>query len=302
MLRILVFGAGSIGIFLGSKLYAAGHNVVLYGRRKLKSLIDPFLINGEVYKLPLRLYQLEPNDYNAIFVTTKLYDIKKVLEEIRKYHFNPQIIAFIQNGIVDKSFYEEFQEHPGFLTFTVFNGYNLTGNQILVTESNLGWQLENTQAGKKICELLILAGIKCNTAPNISQLRAQKLIINAALNALSAIEKKTIGDLILDKKLKEIIDGIIQESWEVLKDDYNLPSLESLRENISDFISQVREHYSSMYQDLISGRNTEIEFLNGFIVKLGKEKGVQTPFNQQVYLNFLLKQEVKAKEKRLIWR
>ena len=45
-----------------------------------------------------------------------------------------------------------------------------------------------------------------------------------------------------------------------------------------------------MYQDLISRRKTEIEFLNGLIIKLGKEKGIPTPYNQQVYLK-LLEQE-----------
>ena len=52
MLKILVFGSGSIGTFLGTKLYAAGHNVLLYGRRKLESLKEQILINGDVYQLP----------------------------------------------------------------------------------------------------------------------------------------------------------------------------------------------------------------------------------------------------------
>ncbi|MDJ0616534.1 MAG: 2-dehydropantoate 2-reductase [Calothrix sp. MO_192.B10] len=291
MLKILVFGAGSIGTFLGTKLYAAGHNVVLYGRRKLKSLQEQIFINGEVYQLPPRCYQLHPDDYNAIFITTKLYDVKSALEEIGKYHFNPQIIAFIQNGIVDNDFYGEFQNHPGFVAVSVFNGYNLTGNQIIVTKSNLGLQVEDNLTGQKICELLISAGIKCHTTPNISQMRARKLIFNAASNALSAIEKKTIGDLLVDSEIKDIVDGIIQESWAVLKDDYHLPSLASLQKEIYQLTSKVKNHYSSMYQDLISGRNTEIEFLNGFIINLGREKGIKTPYNEQVYLKILEQQD-----------
>ena len=287
MLKILIFGAGSMGTFLGTKLYAAGHNVILYGRRKLKNITDPILINGEVYKLPPRCYQLEPDEYNVIFITTKLYDIQNTLEQIRKYHLTAQIIAFIQNGIVDKNFYGEFKNHPGFVTVSVFNGYNLAENEIVVTESNLGLQVDDTLAGKKICELLISSGIKCHTTSNIAQMRAKKLIANAALNALSAIEKKKIGDLIIDKKLKEIVDGIIQESWLILRDDYDLPSLASLMKEIYQLIDKVKDHYTSMYQDLVSGRKTEIDFLNGFIINLGKEKGIQAPYNQQVYLKVI---------------
>lgn len=287
MFKILVWGAGYIGIFLGAKLYAMGHNVVLYGRRKLKNLINPILINGEVYQIPSRTYQLEIDNYNIILVTAKLYDVKSALEEIRKYQFHPQIIGFLQNGIVDQSFYEEFASHPGFITFSVFNGYNLAGNEILVRESELGLQVEDTWAGQRICEVLTAADIKCYTTSNMPQTRARKLVVNAALNALSAIERKTIGDLIKNRQLKAVIEGIVRESWEVLKDDYNLPSLTFLQKEIFSLSEQVKEHYSSMYQDLISGRKTEIEFINGTIIRLGKERGIPTPCNQQVYLKLL---------------
>jgi 2-dehydropantoate 2-reductase len=289
VLKILVVGAGSIGTFLGTQLYAAGHQVVLYGRRKLESLVDPIFINGQTYRLPPRCYQVQVDDYNAIFVTTKLYDIKNALAQLRKFHLNPQIIAFIQNGIVEPEFYEGWQNHPGFTTLSIFNGYHLAGNQILVRESHLGWQIENSPVGQKIAELLKEAGIQCTVSSNIVQMRAQKLIANAALNALSALEKKTIGELIADQNLKAIVDGIIQESWAVLQEDYSLPSLGEVQATIYGFIPQVWEHYSSMYQDLISGRKTEVDFLNGFIIKLGQEKGIPTPCNQQVYSKLLEK-------------
>jgi 2-dehydropantoate 2-reductase len=284
MVKILVFGAGSIGIFLGTKLYNAGHNVNLYGRRKLQSLTDPILINGEIYKLPPRLYQLKSDDYDVIFVTTKLYDIQKALQEIEQYNFNPQLIVFIQNGIVDPDFYGQFQTHPGLVTCSVFNGYNLSDNQLWVRESELGWQVENSSVGNKICKLFKTASINCNNTDDLANIRAKKLIVNSALNALSAIEKKTVGELIANQNTKEIVDGIIQESWEVLKNHYHLPNLDSLRESIYELIQKVSEHYTSMYQDLISKRKTEIEFLNGLIIKLGKAQKIPTPYNQQVYL------------------
>ena len=216
-----------------------------------------------------------------------MYDVKNALALLRKYHLDPQILVFIQNGIVEPDFYQGFQNHPGFTTVSIFNGYHFTGDRILVQESNLGWQLEDSLAGRKIYRLLEEAGIKCHVTPNISQIRAPKLIANTALNTLSAIEKKTIGELIADKNLRKIVDGIIQESWSVLKEDYELPPLDSVRQTIYKLILQVKQHYSSMYQDLISGRETEVEFLNGLIVKLGLEKGIPTPYTQQVYFRLL---------------
>lgn len=288
MLKILIFGAGSIGTFLGTKLYASGHQVFLYGRRKLNSLNKEIFVSGKLYQLPPRCHKIQANDsYNAIFVTTKLYDVKNALAELRTYHLNPQIIVFIQNGIVEPDFYEGFQNHQGFTTISIFNGYHVVDNQIFVKESNLGWQLEDSITGQKIYKLLKQAGIQCKIASNIAQIRAQKLIANAALNALSAIEQKTIGELISDANFKKIVDGIIRESWSVLREDYQLPTLASLRKTIYELSVQVSSHYSSMYQDLISGRKTEIEFLNGLIIRLGLEKGIPTPYNQRVYFKLL---------------
>ena len=293
MLKILILGAGSIGTFLGTKLYGAGYNIILYGRKKLKNITDPILINGKTYPLPPRCYQLESEEYNVIFITTKLYDVHNALEQIRKYHLTTGIIAFIQNGIVDQDFYGEFKDHPGFITISVFNGYNFTENEIIVTESNLGLQVDDSLVGKKICELLRSSGIKCHTSSNIAQIRAKKLICNAASNAVSAIERKKIGDLIIDKELKKIVDGIIQESWLILRDDYDLPSLDCLKIEIYQMLDKVKNHYTSMYQDLVSGRQTEIDFLNGFIINLGKEKKIPVPYNQQVYLKTIEQQQKK---------
>jgi 2-dehydropantoate 2-reductase len=294
-----VFGAGSVGIFLGTKLYAAGYEVVLHGGRKLRSVTDPILINQETFALPPRIYQLKPDHYDAIFITTKLYDTPYALKELAQYDFHPEIIAFIQNGLVSQDFYEELSQHPGFTTFSAFSGYNLADNQILVTETVLGLQTEDTLAGRKVCALLLSAKIRCHITADLAQMRAKKLIFNVAMNALSAIEKKPFGDLISESRTREIIDGMIYESWQVLKDDYELPNPLILKEGMYNLVNQVPEHYSSMYQDLISGRNTEIDFLNGFIIQLGQQKGIFTPYNRQVYCQFLA-QEGRVNQHNLI--
>ena len=56
-------------------------------------------------------------------------------------------------------------------------------------------------------------------------------------------------------------------------------------------LDKVKNHYTSMYQDLVSGRQTEIDFLNGFIINLGKEKKIPVPYNQQVYLKIIEQQQ-----------
>ena len=284
--KILVFGAGTIGTFLGAKLYAAGHDVTLYGRRKLTKIYDRVLINGIAFKVPPRIYSLEQSRYDIIFVTTKLYDSQTAINELKLNHLEPQIIVFIQNGLVSEGFYGDLENHPGFLTISVFEGYRLIGNQLLATRTDLGWQTENNFTGLKVCKLLQSGNINCTVTSELPEIRAEKLMWNVALNALSAMERKAFGEIMADKNLHKVVDGLFEESYEVLKADYNLASLDLLKQRFYRQIKTVETHYSSTYQDVVSGRKTEIDFLNGLIIKLGRSKGIPTPLNQEIYCKF----------------
>lgn len=282
-MKILIFGAGSIGTFLGTKLYNAGYDVTLYGRRKLKKVHNTILINGKLYKTPLRIYKLGQINYDIIFVTTKLYDTQKAVKQIKKKAFNPKFLVFIQNGLVEKNFYHGIEKRNGFVTISVFEGYRLIENQLLTTKSKLGWQTENNDAGRKICEYLNKANINCTASQKLPLLRAEKMMLVNAVGALSAIEKMTLGELMNNKRTKDMVEKIFHESYEVLKYDYNLPKFEDVRKNFYQTMSTVKKHYSSMYQDITSDRKTEINFLNGLIVKLGKKKHIPTPINKEIY-------------------
>ncbi|MEO1403862.1 MAG: ketopantoate reductase C-terminal domain-containing protein, partial [Cyanobacteria bacterium J06635_1] len=127
----------------------------------------------------------------------------------------------------------------------------------------------------------------------------EKLILNTALNALSGLEQKPMGVLVNDPLLRPALDGVIRESWAVLQNDYTLPSPEALATEIYKTARQVPHHYSSLYQDLMSGRPTEVEFLNGFIVRRGQQQGIATPYNERIYQRVLAVQTFKQKSRKL---
>ena len=282
--NILICGAGSIGVFLGAKLLDTGYQTTLFGRRKISHLHDSILINGNLYKTPRRIYTLEPHaKYDFIFITTKLYDSVEILKELRDKNISCDVLVLIQNGLVDQETLKDFQSHPGFVTVSVFEGYHLLENQLLATKSGMGWQTENSPSGIKLRDLLKSVGIRAVATDNLDSIRSEKMILVNAVGALSAIEKKTLGELITEPKTKKIIDAIINESYAVLIGEHALPKLFWVKRHFYKTIHQIKTHYSSMYQDVISGRKTEIEYLNGYIVKLGKKKEIPTPINEDIY-------------------
>jgi len=281
---VLIYGAGSIGVFLGTKLLEKGYDVMLYGRRKLKKLHDSILINGDLYKTPSRIYVLDPHKkYDYIFITTKLYHSSKALEELRDKSITADVLALIQNGLVDEESLKDLKSHPGFVTVSVFEGYHLIENQLRATNGGMGWQTENTKLGVKLRNLLESTGIHAITTTNLDAIRSEKMILVNAVGALSAIEKKTLGELITDPITRQIVDALIEESYAVLKDEHKIPTLSLVKKRFYSTVSQVKTHYSSMYQDVVSGRENEIEYLNGYIVKLGFKKGIPTPVNERIY-------------------
>lgn len=68
-------------------------------------------------------------------------------------------------------------------------------------------------------------------------------------------------------------------------DLHKLPRLFWVKRRFYKTIRQIATHYSSMYQDIQSGRPTEIEYLNGYIVRLGKQKGIPASVNEDIYRN-----------------
>jgi len=277
--KILICGAGSIGVYVGTKLHLRNHDVKLLGRRKLRKVKETIIINEKKYEVPEKLFRL-PRNYKAdfIFVTTKLYDFEKMIELIRKKKIRYSKIAAIQNGLVDISKYSRKLGHT-IIPVTVFAGFNLIGKEILVRPTKIGWVTKPSRTGKEISKILTDAGIPCVPKRNFDLLRAEKTIVNCCLNGLSAIENKPFCDLFKNKKIKERIHKIFEETYHILKRKYKLGNPKKIEKNMFKTWSKLK-HYSSTYQDIKSKRENEIPFFNGYVVELGKKYSLPVGYNQ----------------------
>jgi 2-dehydropantoate 2-reductase len=284
-MRILVFGAGSIGTYLGTRLYAAGHDVLLVGRGKLQTVGKTLLIDSTAFPVPSKSRRLPAKGkYNIIFITSKLYDLKKNLSILAKSNIQYDILASIQNGLVEPESYK-VKGISNVTTISVFEGFRLTGSRLHTSPSPTGWRTEASASGRKVANVLREAGILCRADPNLQVRRAEKTIMNCSVNLLSAIEKKTFAQLCAQKQTRQRIDRLFDESYDVLRTSHNLPSRKSLRRKFYRIVEPMR-HYSSTYQDIISGRRTEAEFLNGFILRHAKARKIGVPENERIWREF----------------
>ena len=125
------------------------------------------------------------------------------------------------------------------------------------------------------------AGIPCTSDKKFDELRAEKTIVNCSLNCLSAVERKTFKELFETKRTRKRIEKLFEECYDALRQRYPLKKSEIIKKRMFKHWKNLN-HYSSTYQDIISGRKTEAEYFNGYIIQLGEKYNISTKNNQEV--------------------
>lgn len=291
MAKILVCGAGAVGIYLGTLLFQNNNHVELFGRRKLKEVQEKVQIDKRVFPAPARIFRLPKNkSYDFVFITTKLYDSKKIIKSVLIHKIKTNIVACVQNGLVDNSKYEKLLKQR-IIPLSVFSGYQIEKDMLKTSPTPVGWKTENSKEGRQVSKLLFSSGVNCTSDPNYNSIRAEKAIVNCSLNALSAVEHKQLSKLFETEKTRNKIEKLFTEAYTILHEKYQLDKPEKIKQRLYKNWSGIN-HYSSTCQDIDSGRKTEINFLNGYLVKLGKELHIPTPENESIT------QAIKELEKR----
>ncbi|MGH9893301.1 MAG: ketopantoate reductase family protein, partial [bacterium] len=143
-----------------------------------------------------------------------------------------------------------------------------------------GWPREAAVA--RVSNWFEAAGVPCRVSPNIDADLWTKLITNAALNAISAVVRAPYGDIVATTESRETVRQLVNECVAVARAaGVSLPEVDFV-EMVLRFAEKVGQVFSSTAQDLDRGKRTEVDALNGFVVRRGAELGVPTPVNQSL--------------------
>lgn len=285
-MRVLIIGAGAIGIYLGCKISNSGHDVTLVGRRKLKSLgnsieIDKkeYLVKGKAYRIP------KDKKFDFIFIASKINDVAKILGKVRSNNIKSKHIIGIQNGFVDHREYEKYLKGSKFVSVSVFEGFRVDRNVLHVSHSKKGWKTNNSKEGLLVAKFLRNSNIRCTVEKNLDKIRAEKMLINCTVNVISAVECKTFYDMVRNKKIKSRMDAVFDETYNVLNKITKMKNREVLRTHLYNMVTSMH-HFSSTCQDVMDKVNTEIDFLNGWIVNHGHKFKVDVSENKKLVTEF----------------
>ncbi|KYO63798.1 ketopantoate reductase family protein [Thermovenabulum gondwanense] len=144
-----------------------------------------------------------------------------------------------------------------------------------------------TERLKTIEELFNKVGIKCSIKDDIMSIIWSKLLINVGINAITAITGVKNGEIINHPASEEIMKMAVYEAVEVAKAKGIKIVYVDPVEKVKEVCKLTKENISSMLQDIIKKRKTEIEVINGAVVKEGEILGIPTPVNR-VLTNLVL--------------
>jgi len=291
-MKIVIVGAGALGSLFGGLLARAGAEVSLYNPSNVEHIWaiareglrlerdgESFQIALEARTTPEALAQA---DWVGIFV--KAHQTGRAMAEIGP-QISPRAWVFsLQNGVGMESEILQFISKERFVRGVTSQGATLLGPGRVrwagVGPTKLGrWEGPLTPEIEALRELLCRAGIETEFSESIERLLWEKLLINCAINPLTAIFDRPNGALLEDVQLREIAREVVRETLRVARAHGVVLSEAEAIERVEAVAAKTARNISSMLQDVRRGRPTEIDYINGAVVREGARLGIPTPLN-----------------------
>jgi len=288
--RILVLGAGAIGSIYGAFL-SRENDVTLIGNKiHVESINSSGLrITGDANETIQVKAEIEIHDIPRkalIILTTKAYDSEKAIKGIKKLFKKDTIVLILQNGLGN----EEVVKHVVSDEVKVVRGVTKMAAEFFKPGEINFWNgetvVEPSDASTEIAKILNECGLRARVSEHIDREIWTKLVVNCVVNPLTALFRVRNCEIWGDS-LKNVRQEIVSECLRVAEAEgitLNRDIAERMDNRVSSYTN-----FSSMYQDIVKGKKTEIDFLNGRIVDLGKKHHVPTPFNEALvsFIKFL---------------
>jgi len=279
--KIFALGAGAIGSTYGA-LLSQRNNVTLIGRKAHVDAINKngLTLSGDVtgkFLVKAETASKEIPSDTLILLTTKAYDAAGAVTSIKSLLRKDTVILVLQNGLGIKDIVEKVVEDKA----EVVRGLVTLAAEFFEPGKISLWQretmLEHTRTSERIARVFNASGLKTKISNDMQEEIWKKLIVNCVANPLTAIFQVRNNEIMVDS-LKEIRHKIMQECIVVGKaEGIGLES--NLEECIERKIASYT-NYSSMCQDLMKRKKTEMDFLNVKIVELGRKHDILTPVNE----------------------
>lgn len=297
--RVAVVGAGAVGCYFGGMLARAGAPVTLIGRPQRVEAIkrSGLFFEGQHFQEPVRvaasLEMAAARDAGIVLFAVKTLDTEVAARSLAPCLAPEAVVLSLQNGVDNV---ERIRSATGIdavaavvyvaaaMTAPARVKHNGRGDLII---GDLRGRASASEVRQRQIETIAAvferAGVPCRMSENVEGELWTKMIINCAYNAISALGRARYRQLGGNPWTRELMVKVIEESVAVAHTaGVRLPEINLVEAGLK-IAETMADATSSTAQDLARGRRTEIDALNGYLVRRGAELGVPTPVNQTLY-------------------
>jgi len=291
--KTAVVGAGAVGGYFGGMLARAGAPVIFIGRPSFVEAVQEggLLLDTTQFKERVKVEAsadlAAARGAEIVLFCVKTTDTASTAKELASVLAPGAILVSMQNGADNaEQIHAASQLHALAAAVYVAASVPAPGTVKHVGRGDLVLGPENEHT-RRVAEIFARAKVPCRISENLTGELWTKLVWNCALNALSALGKVTYGEIIASADAKQLLEGTVYEVLAVAKAaGIKPPGLEDPQVALAGaykIAEQMAATRSSTAQDMMRGKKTEIDSLNGFIARKGRELGVPTPLNHALY-------------------
>jgi len=290
--RVVIVGPGAMGCLLAALLSrAAALEVALLDYRpdRAKLLNEQGIIiesPAGADTVPVRCTaepkQLEIADLVIIF--TKAYDTAAAAQHCASIVGSNTSVLTLQNGLGNYQVLQEYLPAEQILAGTTSSGATLLGvgriRQAGIGRIILGSPTSNHTLADSAVGLLRSAGLQTELTADINAVLWRKVLINCAINPLTALTRRRNGELWESAPLRGLAAQVADEVYRVGQAvGINWGKFDPRRE-VEEVCRATATNQSSMLQDVLAGRRTEVEYITGSVAQAAEQHGLSAPLCQ----------------------
>ncbi len=285
--RIAVLGAGAVGCYFGGMLARSGAPVTLVGRPEHVDAIhrDGLFLDSihfqERVDVTASTDTAAVRDAAIVLFCVKTLNTEDAARSLAPHLAAGSIVVSLQNGVDNV---ERIRAASGIVAIpcVVYVAAAMSGPG-RIKHSGRGdlvlGPLPQNDAAQSVADCFTRAGVPCRISENIDGDLWAKLVWNCAGNAITALGRASYGQIARSESALQVFLAAASETMAVARaSGINLPPVDLANANVK-LARDLGNATSSTAQDIQRGKRTEIDSLNGYVVRRGAELGVPTPVN-----------------------